>query len=155
PESGLEKQDDDDLTFLNEDHTILRSHRIDIKFAGGNSSPEIIGTNPTGTLFNFYTSNLPGEGITGVQSYNQVTYKNIYPGIDLIFSVPDEVNDIPLEYRWIVHPGADASRIKVQYSGEKALTLNPDGTIKLTASSGSIEEGKVFAFLEDDLMPVN
>src|SRR4030095_12508299 len=93
PESGVMNRSDDEPIDLTKDKTVLNSHRVDVKILGANTSAEIIGQNATGAQFNFYTSGLAESGITSVQSFYQVTYKNIYDGIDLVFYSPDEEND--------------------------------------------------------------
>lgn len=154
PESGVQQKDNDGLTFLNDDHTFLRSHRVDVKLAGANASPEIVADQITEAAFNFYTAGLSESGVTDVHSYNRVTYKNIYPGIDLVFSAPNTEYESALKYEWILHPGADASRIKLQYSGATALSPVPGGGFQLLTASGTIEESNVIAFVQDDQTPV-
>ncbi len=48
-----------------------------------------------------------------------VTYKNIYPGIDLRYYTDNG----KLKYDLIVHPGANPENIAMQYEGLNDLTL--------------------------------
>jgi hypothetical protein len=93
--------------------TKVQFHRVDVELEGANTNPEIVVANT-----------LPGvdhimDGATEVRdihSYGKVTYKDIYPGIDLEF-LAKKGTDKPVEYNFIVHPGADASQIKMRYKG--------------------------------------
>ncbi|HEX3080599.1 MAG TPA: hypothetical protein VHQ04_09055, partial [Puia sp.] len=155
PESGVQQKDNDGLTFLNDDHTFMRSHRIDVKLAGANAAPELVADRITEASFNFYTAGLQESGITNVHGYNRVTYRNIYPEIDLVFSAPDAADESSLKYEWILHPGADPSKIKLQYSGATALVPAAGGGFQLMTSTGTIDESNVIAYLQDDQTPVD
>lgn len=128
----------------------MRSCRIDIEVIGAHSDAEKVASDPAGCVLNYYTTNTPANGITGVQSYKQVMYKDIYDGIDLVFTVPNPDSGISLKYEWILHPGADYKKIKLRYSGA-ALPVEAAGEgFTLTTTAGIIAESKVIAFREDD-----
>ncbi|MGB3075611.1 MAG: SBBP repeat-containing protein [Chitinophagales bacterium] len=141
-EAGLNKHAD-----LPEENQQVSSQRIDVKFIGA-SSTELIPADASEALLNFYTTNTGTNGITNVRSYHSITYKNVYPGIDLVFSTPDQTNHF-LKYEWRIHPGADASIIKMQYAGATALNPQADGSIDLLSSKGKINEGEIFAYTEE------
>ncbi|HUM48179.1 MAG TPA: hypothetical protein PLD84_14710, partial [Chitinophagales bacterium] len=141
-EAGYSKNNDDD-DFNNR---IAGSTRIDVALVGANKNPEIEATDPTGATFNFYYSPVATNRIEGVLSYNTITYRNIYPGIDLVFSAPDNEEATPLHYDFIVHPGADPGLIQLRYNGNQSISLNDNGTLKLNTVMGYVEEGKPFTF---------
>jgi hypothetical protein len=154
PEYGQMKGNNNAPRDLTIDHSTLRSHRIDVLFEGSSSKVEMVGSEATGAAFNFYHAGLPVSGITGVQSFQNVIYRNIYPSIDLVFYAPDAENESPLKYDWIIHPGGNAGKIKLRYSGADAFTQSDDGGFQLLTAAGTIEESKVIAFLQDDQSPV-
>ncbi len=127
----------------------LRSQRIDVDFLGANSSVDISAKDTTGYYYNFYIEEDPG--ITAVKSYRQIIYNNIYPGIDVVFTVTDGDS---IKYEWMVHPGADPSKIKLRYSGATALVPSADGGYQVIGNSGKVDESKVIAFTEDEHLPV-
>ncbi|NOQ72083.1 MAG: hypothetical protein GQ574_08785 [Crocinitomix sp.] len=55
------------------------------------------------------------------KTYDQIIYKNIYEGINLILELPKEGG---LKYSFEVSPGADYTQIKMEYSGAKVSLLN-------------------------------
>jgi hypothetical protein len=154
PEYGI--PDNEEQAFRNfvDDQSTMRSHRIDVTLVGANPAAEITGEEATGIVYNFYTDGTGTQGVTGVASFEKVKYKNIYPGIDLVFFAPDQSADSFLKYEWIVHPGADASKIKLQYNGAISFLPDTDGGFKLYAATGIINESKVIAFRADDRSPV-
>ncbi|MEO6166133.1 MAG: SBBP repeat-containing protein [Chitinophagales bacterium] len=149
-EAGIQQEGTHEFTNLVNDHRQLRSHRIDVKFVGADPHAAIAGESASEALFNFYTSAAPLNGITNVAAFNQVKYKNIYPGIDLVFSAPDESAGTLLKYEWILHPGADASKIGLQYNGATALIPTAGEGFRILTGTGRIDESKVIAFRADD-----
>src|SRR6185312_11217492 len=60
-------------------------------------------------------------------AFKKLTYHNIYPGIDAEYFFPEQGNGI--RYELIIHPGADASMIKMQYNGFLPLTQDKAGNL--------------------------
>lgn len=123
--------------------------RIDMVFEGALPNPEIVYQAPNGDRTNYYFAHCP-QGITGVQSYNQVSYKNLYNGIDLVFKLENGT----LKYDLILRPGAKISDIRFKYDGVSAITKKgKDFEIKTEVRS--LHETIPASFWEDDKMPVN
>ena len=59
-----------------------------------------------------------------VQGYNNVVLKNLYEGIDIRYYSDNG----SLKYDLIVHPGADISKIKLNYRGVNSLNIK-DGEL--------------------------
>src|SRR5690606_22997305 len=82
--------------------------------------------------------------------YNQVSYKNLYNGIDLVFKLENGT----LKYDLILRPGAKISDIRFKYDGVSAITKKgKDFEIKTEVRS--LHETIPASFWEDDKMPVN
>ena len=62
---------------------------------------------------------IPPNGPGTAGSIQGVTYKNIYPGIDLRYYTDNG----KLKYDLIVHPGANPDNIAMQYEGLDGLTV--------------------------------
>lgn len=85
---------------------ILNTEQIHIQF--NNASIETIEASvPSSHYLNFYYPHCP-EGITNVKQYERITYKNIYPNIDLAFYL---VQPNTIKYDVILHPKADLSAL--------------------------------------------
>jgi len=115
--------------------TKLNFHRVDIALKGANPDAEIVAEQPLPG----YTNIISGpESFSEIHSFKKVTYKNIYPGIDLEF-MARKGEDKPVEYNFIVHPGADPSLIKMQYNGADKITLTK-GEIEMKLAFGTLKE---------------
>lgn len=69
---------------------------------------------------------------TGVSHFGKVRYREVYPGIDLVFYGNGE----ELEYDFVVRPGARASQVRLRFSGHRQLRVNGDGDLVLTMAGG-------------------
>ena len=74
----------------------------------------------------------PQGNITGIPNYGKVTYKGIYPGIDVAY----RGNQRDLEYDFVVSPGADPNQIRVAYEGSSRFVLDGDGNLELETAAG-------------------
>ncbi|MFA6057573.1 MAG: GEVED domain-containing protein [Taibaiella sp.] len=123
--------------------TKVQFHRVDIELEGANPNPELVVANAlSGT-------DIVMDGaseIRDIHSYGKVTYKDIYPGIDLEF-LAKKGRDKPVEYNFIVHPGADASQIKMHYKGADEIALK-DGQIEMKLAFGTLKEKIPASFIE-------
>ena len=86
---------------------------------------------------------------TGVSTFGKVRYANVYPGIDVVFYG----NQRELEYDFIVSPGADPSRILLEFSGADRLSLNGKGDAKCFGLVVLDETGISVAKIEPRLFP--
>ena len=91
--------------------------------------------------------------VTGVRSYGRVVYRDLWPGIDLVYD--GEVK--ALKYSFIVKPGADPSRIGLVYRGVDGLSVKPDGALEIRVAGRVIEDGVPVAYQDvaGERMPVD
>jgi hypothetical protein len=93
-------------------------HRIDIDFLNSNPKVELITEEKSLDYDNYYNVPNKPEGVLMVHQYKQITYKNIYPNIDVVFSVPKDTLKT-VEYNFVVHPKGKISDIQLKFSGPK------------------------------------
>lgn len=98
---------------------IVRSHAYKVEFVGA-SNAQIIPEKPLSTVNNYFIGDDPSKWAPGCKIYQVVTYKDLYPGIDIRYFVDGGSN---LKYDFIVHPGADISRIAMKYKGTEKLDV--------------------------------
>ncbi|HXB11635.1 MAG TPA: SBBP repeat-containing protein, partial [Bacteroidia bacterium] len=113
--------------------------RMDMKLLNATISKENIITEETeenGSL-NYYLTSCP-KGIMSVNTYDKITIKNIYPGIDWVL-----INSSSgLKYNFIAHPGANPNNITWQYEGNEGIkTASNNSMLTLETSLGDIQEG--------------
>ena len=122
-----------------DDSTIIYSHRVDIELLNSNPHPQIIAEEKSADYDNYYTTGTPEEGVTFVYHYSKVTYKDIYPNIDLEF-VSDAKNEKGFKYNFIVRPGGNVADIQLKYKGANKTQLQQDGSVAVQTSYGELEE---------------
>ncbi|TAL69352.1 MAG: hypothetical protein EPN82_07355, partial [Bacteroidetes bacterium] len=121
---------------------ILKTHNVDIDFVGANKTPKIVTEGISEDYNNYYGSNYHPEGITFVHHYQKVTYKNIYPNIDLVYYVNRKNDSQPnvVNYDFVVKPGGKVSDLKLAYYGMDSLFISENGKLNIKTSIGSLEE---------------
>ena len=80
--------------------------------------------------------------------YKKLVYKNIYPNIDIVYTIPNDSSGI--EYSLIVRPGADLSKVKLQYNGDVNKMKIINGNVEIETPSGSITEHAPKSFYENE-----
>ncbi len=81
---------------------------------------------------NYYTYGIDENRTIKANLFKKITYNNIYPGIDLVYTFPENRDEV--KYAIIVHPGADVSLIKFKYSDDAVTHVDEKGNI-ITSSS--------------------
>jgi hypothetical protein len=74
-----------------------------------------------------------GRAPAKIRSYRRVRYRDIYPGIDLVFR-GDERH---IEHDFVVAPGAEPARIHLRFHGADRLFIDAEGSLVVRA--GEIE----------------
>nr|WP_288833625.1 T9SS type B sorting domain-containing protein [uncultured Flavobacterium sp.] len=121
-------------------------HRIDIDFVNSNPNVELISSEKSKDYDNYYNVPNKPEGIVNVHQYKQITYKNIYPNIDVVFSIPkDSLKTV--EYNFVVHPNGKISDIQLKFNGAKTELV--DNKIKMNVRFGEMEEILPASWTED------
>lgn len=82
---------------------------VRMRLAGSNPHPKVVGLDKLPGRVNYFIGNNPKKWRTNVPTYAKVAYKNIYPGVDLIY----HGNQRNLEYDFVLAPGADPSAIRL------------------------------------------
>lgn len=97
------------------------------------SEPE--GLEPTGAYSSYFLGNDRKQWRTGVPHYTKVRYRDVYPGIDLVYYF----HEGQLEYDLVVSPGADPRKIEVAFDGASRMRIDPkNGSLRLTTASGEL-----------------
>ncbi|MCE3226287.1 MAG: hypothetical protein K0S32_838 [Bacteroidetes bacterium] len=110
-------------------------YRLDISWPGANTNPHFKFGEITEGYSNYYSDVCP-NGVHNVKSYADITYQNIYNGIDLKWYQKDG----HLKYDYIVAAGADPSQIKLKFTGAEKMWLNKNGELMIKTPLGEIVE---------------
>ncbi len=121
-------------------------HRIDIDFVNSNPNVEFIKEGKSTDYDNYYNVVSKPEGVTNVHKFKQLTYKNIYPNIDVVFFIPkDSLKSV--EYNFIVHPNGKTSDIQMKFKGAQTDLAN--NKIKMKVRFGKMEETLPMSWTEN------
>ena len=123
-----------------------RSSKIRLQLAGGNSTPEVEGINLLPGRTNYYVGRDPAGWRTNIASYARVRYKNVYPGVDLIYYG----HQGQLEYDFVVAPDTNPHAIQLRFRGVRRMRLRPNGDLWLYTDDAHIEHHKPVIYQEID-----
>jgi hypothetical protein len=118
---------------------------VKLDFLGASSGIEPLAENRLDTTFSFFKGR-PEEWRSGVPAYGRVVYPGLWPGIDLVFSGTFD----RLKYEFIVHPGADLSRIRLAYRGVERLAIDTEGRLEVNTEAGGFSDDTPVAWQEGD-----
>ncbi|MBG9376011.1 T9SS type A sorting domain-containing protein [Panacibacter sp. DH6] len=120
---------------------LLRSHAYEVNFVNANPLAEVITGEASATYSNYLSGNDQSKWQFNCKSFSTVTFKNIYPGIDVRYFM----NDHQFKYDLIVNPGADVTKILLEFKGTSGISkFGNDLLIK--TSLGNLSELKPYTY---------
>ncbi len=123
----------------------IRSHAYAVNFLHMNQGTEIIPDKPLNTYSNYFIGNDSSKWARNCRVYQGVTYKDIYPGIDLRYYTANG----KLKYDIIIHPGADPRNIALQYEGVDGLTVK-NNRLTVRTTVGDVKEMEPYSYQTGD-----
>jgi len=117
-----------------------------MKLIGAHARPSISGLEELPGRVNYFIGNDPRKWRKDVPAYSKVRYKNVYPGIDVVY----HGNQGQLEYDFVIAPGRSTQRIKMAFQGMDSITVDADGTLVLRTAAGEVRQPKPIAYQEID-----
>ncbi len=106
-----------------------------LKMAGANSSADVVSSDPLPGKINYYFGNDPRKWRTGVRQFGRVTYRGIYPGVDLTYYG----NQQQLESDFVVAPGANPRSIEYDVTGARDVRVDAQGNLVLVTEAGDAQ----------------
>lgn len=133
-----------------ENAVVYKRDLVSALWEGANENAEIISQDKAPEYFSYsiYEGG-QAKNINFIYGYKKITYKNIYPHIDVEYVFHPEGG---IKYSFILHPGADPSMIKIKYSDRPRLTDN--GDIHLRTRFGDIVEHAPNSFYTGNMSQV-
>ncbi len=123
-----------------------RAMEVDMLSANISAANLIYDSPLEGMYFNYYSGRNP-NGVKNVKRFEQITVKEIYPGIDWILYA----NKDGFKYDFVVHPGANTDDIKLSYKGAGSVSLAESGkSLKISTELGALMEGDLKCFLKEN-----
>ncbi len=107
---------------------------VTVSLIGASTHPEAVGEKPLQTKVNYFIGRDPKAWRTNVNTFAQVRYRNIYPGIDLVYYG----NNGRVEYDFDLAPGADATKIQFAMNGADAVSVDATGNLVMTKGASEL-----------------
>ena len=119
---------------------------LQFKLLGASKNPAIVGEDLLPGKVNYFIGRDPAKWHTGVPTYSRIRYKNVYPGIDLVYYGSHQ----QLEYDFAISPGANPGQIQFELTGAAQTTLDAEGNLVLQTSSGEVHLQSPVIYQESD-----
>lgn len=138
PTHGRDRDKNND----NQDEThLVDCHAYHVSFVGANEHVEVSGRDIKDTYHNYFIGNDSTRWRGHIPLYHGLYYHDLYDGIDLEFYQ----NNTDFKYDFIIHAGADADAIKLNYEGHEGLKLIK-GSLQIKTSIDHIIEAEPYAY---------
>src|SRR5262245_16595924 len=118
-----------------------------MQVVGARSEAKATGVQELPGRTSYFLGKDPGKWRTDVSTYARVEYRDVYPGIDLVYYGTQRRL---LEYDFVVAPGADPTTISLRFHGADSVAIDTDGGLALQGSAGRIRLHKPVAYQDMD-----
>ena len=116
----------------------IRNHQdarlLQFDLAGAAAHPVIVGEDLQPGKANYFLGNDPAKWQRNVSLYGRVRYRDVYPGIDLVYYG----NHRQLECDFEVKPGADPRQIRFAVRGSSGISLSEAGDLILKVGNDEL-----------------
>jgi hypothetical protein len=117
-----------------------------MQLVGASSSPSITGEEGLRGKVNYFIGNDPAQWRTNIATFAKVRYREVYPGIDLVYYG----NEGRLEYDFVVTPGADPNLIALKFEGADEVKTDQRGDLTVTVAGHELRWRKPLLYQEID-----
>ncbi|MHC4944922.1 MAG: DUF7948 domain-containing protein [Planctomycetota bacterium] len=114
---------------------------VKLRFLGARSDVKPEGVDRQKAVYSYFKGSREAWR-TNIPTYGKLVYKNLWPGIDLVYSGTVD----RLKYEFVVAPGADPSLIRVAYHGASKVALHKSGALEIVTPAGSFEDEVPYAY---------
>lgn len=119
----------------------VRMHAYKVNFDGADTHADVIAEDKRSFYHNYFLGKDESKWKGGVPLFGKVTYRSIYPNIDLtIYNMADQ-----LKYDFVLAKGADVNNIILSFDGVMPV-ITAKGDLKLKTSVGDIIESAPYTY---------
>src|SRR5580700_3078273 len=113
-----------------------------LRFVGARRDAQPRATGPQAGTANYILGGHPKQSRTGIPLYGKIEYRNLYPGIDLIYYG----NQNRLEYDLVVAPGVSWRSIRLAFGGATDVEIDREGNLKVQTGAGWATHGRPIVY---------
>ena len=119
---------------------------VRMQLVDGNSRAQVAASDELPGKTNYYLGNDPKNWHTNVPQYARVSYKSVYPGIDLAYYGERS----KLEFDFIVAPESNPAPINLAFSGAQHVATDTFGNLVITSAAGEVVLHKPVAYQQQN-----
>jgi len=134
------------LVLARPDAKAQKSVALRMSLVGAARKPVLTGLDELPGKANYFIGKDPARWRSNVPTYAKVRYRNVYPGIDLVYYGKQR----QLEYDFVVAPGADPRKIVLGFKGADKLKIDAGGDLLLHTAGNDIRQHKPVVYQDID-----
>ncbi len=114
--------------------TLIRAgnRTVRLTMPGSNDHARFDATDPSAVPTNYFS----GKRSVSVPAFGKLHRREVYPGVDLVYYGTGR----QVEYDFEIAPGADPSRIRMQFEGADAMHISDRGDLILSVEQGELTQ---------------
>ncbi len=121
-----------------------QSKVLSMRLEGADPSATAEGADELEGKANYLVGNDPSRWLTNVSTFGRVHYREVYPGVDLVYYG----NQRQLEYDFRVAPGADPRLVSLHFDGADRVEVNADGDLLLALGESVVRQPRPVIYQE-------
>ncbi|MBI2981925.1 MAG: SBBP repeat-containing protein, partial [Deltaproteobacteria bacterium] len=126
---------------VGEAEAVTRRWNLKLNFIGANQGVRPEGEGKTGARFNYFKGSRE-DWKTRVDTYRQVRYRELWPGIDLLYSGSTDL----LKQDFIIRPGGDPAQIRFACLGAESIEIGAHGVMNIETPFGGFQDARPEAY---------
>jgi uncharacterized protein YfiM (DUF2279 family) len=133
------------LSLVKADGQAATGLALELEFVGTSPDARLEARGPaSGTVSQLTSSS--SDSTSGVETYQELVYRELWPGIDMVF----RGDGGELKYEFHLDPGADPGDIRLDYDGASGLSLGSDGDLQIDTPLGVLSDAKPVGYQADE-----
>ena len=117
-------------------------YALALRFLGANPDVRVEGAARAPGVVNYLIGSDPDRWRTGLPTFEQVVYRDLWPGIDML--IGGQAGQ--LKYEFEVQPGARVEDIRLTYAGARQLSLTAAGDLLIETPVGALTDSRPVSY---------
>ncbi|MBL8001323.1 MAG: PKD domain-containing protein [Flavobacteriales bacterium] len=144
-DAGERMHDAAHMSLADQQALVLKGHAWRMRFVGADAAAPMMAADRATAYHNYFIGNDPNRWAGHVPLYGEVTYDELWPGVDMrMYS-----HAMQFKYDLVLATGADAARVAFAYDGLEGVSLTANGELVLRTSVGTVTEMRPVAWYAD------
>jgi len=143
-----------EIVFSSRNDLVARKGAMRVRLADANAQAVVQGMDPLPGKVNYFIGDNPEKWQIGIPTYRRVVYRQVYPGIDVVY-YGDQGQ---LENDFVIAPGGDPSRIRLAFEGRVDMAVEDNRDLVVHSATGEVRWHKPQIYqtgVRGSIIPVN